>query len=132
MAAAGQNVNPAVAELFCPAARRPQRRHHVALAGEDLHRAGDPGHGILAASIGVAQPETERQGVTRRLVSQPDAAAQQIGTWHAVAAHLVALGDHPRSEEHTSELQSLMRTSYAVFFLKNKTHNTNTKLTTTM
>src|SRR3546814_1197781 len=24
----------------------------------------------------------------------------------------------PRSEEHTSELQSLMRTSYAVFFLK--------------
>src|SRR3546814_3619575 len=29
---------------------------------------------------------------------------------------------HPRSEEHTSELQSLMRTSYAVFCLK-KTHN---------
>src|SRR3546814_2820891 len=26
----------------------------------------------------------------------------------------------PRSEEHTSELQSLMRTSYAVFGLKNK------------
>src|SRR3546814_8872811 len=31
----------------------------------------------------------------------------------------------PRSEEHTSELQSLMRTSYAVFCLK----NTNTALT---
>src|SRR3546814_8246814 len=30
-----------------------------------------------------------------------------------------------RSEEHTSELQSLMRTSYAVFcFKKNNTHNT--------
>src|SRR3546814_7219674 len=27
----------------------------------------------------------------------------------------------PRSEEHTSELQSLMRISYAVFFLNNKT-----------
>src|SRR3546814_3920990 len=26
----------------------------------------------------------------------------------------------PRSEEHTSELQSLMRNSYAVFFLKKK------------
>src|SRR3546814_2428642 len=26
----------------------------------------------------------------------------------------------PRSEEHTSELQSLMRSSYAVFCLKNK------------
>src|SRR3546814_6201463 len=29
-----------------------------------------------------------------------------------------------RSEEHTSELQSLMRTSYAVFCLKNKTTKT--------
>src|SRR3546814_4227301 len=29
---------------------------------------------------------------------------------------------HHRSEEHTSELQSLMRMSYAVFCLKNKTH----------
>src|SRR3546814_9475369 len=28
-----------------------------------------------------------------------------------------------RSEEHTSELQSLMRISYAVFCLKTKTHN---------
>src|SRR3546814_5475684 len=29
-------------------------------------------------------------------------------------------GNDTRSEEHTSELQSLMRTSYAVFCLKNK------------
>src|SRR3546814_9290390 len=29
-----------------------------------------------------------------------------------------------RSEEHTSELQSLMRISYAVFCLKKKTHQT--------
>src|SRR3546814_4877615 len=28
----------------------------------------------------------------------------------------------PRSEEHTSELQSLMRISYAVFFLKKTQH----------
>src|SRR3546814_4635219 len=31
------------------------------------------------------------------------------------------LHQHGRSEEHTSELQSLMRISYAVFCLKNKT-----------
>src|SRR3546814_6333896 len=31
-----------------------------------------------------------------------------------------------RSEEHTSELQSLMRISYAVFCLQNKIHNNNT------
>src|SRR3546814_10841422 len=40
-----------------------------------------------------------------------------------------------RSEEHTSELQSLMRISYAVFCLKNKinsiNHNISLKLTTT-
>src|SRR3546814_4366188 len=37
-----------------------------------------------------------------------------------------------RSEEHTSELQSLMRISYAVFCLKKKTtptHNTTHKMT---
>src|SRR3546814_3920710 len=32
-------------------------------------------------------------------------------------------GDLDRSEEHTSELQSLMRISYAVFCLKKKTKN---------
>src|SRR3546814_8254463 len=31
--------------------------------------------------------------------------------------------DGSRSEEHTSELQSLMRISYAVFCLKKKKHN---------
>src|SRR3546814_4137712 len=35
-------------------------------------------------------------------------------------------GVHGRSEEHTSELQSLMRISYAVFCLKKKTQYSNT------
>src|SRR3546814_1190080 len=34
-----------------------------------------------------------------------------------------------RSEEHTSELQSLMRISYAVFCLKKKTKKKNSKIT---
>src|SRR3546814_2065490 len=34
---------------------------------------------------------------------------------------------HDRSEEHTSELQSLMRISYAVFCLKKKKKNTKTQ-----
>src|SRR3546814_4786479 len=39
---------------------------------------------------------------------------------------ITALGDREdkRSEEHTSELQSLMRISYAVFCLKKKKNNT--------
>src|SRR3546814_9049563 len=36
-----------------------------------------------------------------------------------------------RSEEHTSELQSLMRNSYAVFCLKKKKHSQPTTLTHT-
>src|SRR3546814_2178435 len=36
-----------------------------------------------------------------------------------------------RSEEHTSELQSLMRISYAVFCLKKKKYIKNTKSTAT-
>src|SRR3546814_4463908 len=38
----------------------------------------------------------------------------------ALVARLVDAGMIPRSEEHTSELQSLMRISYAVFCLKKK------------
>src|SRR3546814_9537775 len=44
--------------------------------------------------------------------------AQDIGRLEVVPDHL----DNTRSEEHTSELQSLMRISYAVFCLKKK-HN---------
>src|SRR3546814_4691152 len=39
-----------------------------------------------------------------------------------LASILGRAGDDYRSEEHKSELQSLMRISYAVFCLKNKTN----------
>src|SRR3546814_2606991 len=39
-------------------------------------------------------------------------------------------GEPSRSEEHTSELQSLMRISYAVFCLKKKKKNTKSQQTT--
>src|SRR3546814_10201463 len=42
---------------------------------------------------------------------------QRIATTHRAAAHVPY---DRRSEEHTSELQSLMRISYAVFCLKKK------------
>src|SRR3546814_10815017 len=40
---------------------------------------------------------------------------------------ITSVGRPERSEEHTSELQSLMRISYAVFCLKKKKHNNNTR-----
>src|SRR3546814_1931091 len=47
-----------------------------------------------------------------------------IQHFQKVAAELqVVLPISFRSEEHTSELQSLMRISYAVFCLKTKTHS---------
>src|SRR3546814_709343 len=41
----------------------------------------------------------------------------------AIERYRYLLRTAPRSEEHTSELQSLMRTSYAVFCLKKKNNN---------
>src|SRR3546814_3514614 len=47
----------------------------------------------------------------------------------AIVLAVLQLAVPSRSEEHTSELQSLMRISYAVFCLKKKTHDrTTTKL----
>src|SRR3546814_3422020 len=48
---------------------------------------------------------------------EPDVDQQRMAGFGSLAAAL-------RSEEHTSELQSLMRISYAVFCLKTKTINT--------
>src|SRR3546814_1008946 len=47
-----------------------------------------------------------RQQLAHALVAQHDVGEEQV------------VVDHYRSEEHTSELQSLMRISYAVFCLK--------------
>src|SRR3546814_6192456 len=45
-------------------------------------------------------------------------------TWpQSVATSSAPSRKSSRSEEHTSELQSLMRSSYAVFCLKKKRHN---------
>src|SRR3546814_2329652 len=57
--------------------------------------------------------------------------ARQIAGGHRIELHQVAVDAKDRavarlrSEEHTSELQSLMRISYAVFCLKKKKINNN-------
>src|SRR3546814_3263813 len=45
-----------------------------------------------------------------------------LGTLQRRPGHEPVRHERPRSEEHTSELQSLMRISYAVFCLKKKQH----------
>src|SRR3546814_7994853 len=63
---------------------------------------------------------TEKTGVEVRIDREnwPDVSPKA-----SVAAN-VGSGPDIRSEEHTSELQSLMRISYAVFCLKTKQHVT--------
>src|SRR3546814_1271946 len=56
------------------------------------------------------------------------ARALEIGAGAIVLAHNHPSGD--RSEEHTSELQSLMRISYAVFCLKKKQNIDHTNMST--
>src|SRR3546814_3007225 len=57
-------------------------------------------------------------GATRQHV---DRGAGRIATLRIGATRIdLSLGRSQRSEEHTSELQSLMRISYAVFCLKKK------------
>src|SRR3546814_10351108 len=58
-----------------------------------------------------------------------DVPEREIGRTQALIGSL----GHPdrRSEEHTSELQSLMRNSYAVFCLKKKKHNNTEQIDTT-
>src|SRR3546814_6095671 len=49
-------------------------------------------------------------------------AMRDLATVHYQGLGVPENRDEARSEEHTSELQSLMRISYAVFCLKKKTH----------
>src|SRR3546814_5596858 len=63
-----------------------------------------------------------------KTVIQPHLGLMRMSRAHPVngTLYLQATGILARSEEHTSELQSLMRSSYAVFFLqKKKPTNTN-------
>src|SRR3546814_1295698 len=66
--------------------------------------------------IAVGTPSDEDGSADMRHVL---AVAATIGT-HLAKPTLIV---NKRSEEHTSELQSLMRISYAVFCLKKKKHN---------
>src|SRR3546814_9280862 len=81
-----------------------------AVEAERLDQPGFEVHQIFLLVQGDEPLEIRRVG---------EAGAQNAGD-HAV----LAVGDHrARSEEHTSELQSLMRISYAVFCLKKKINN---------
>src|SRR3546814_10899593 len=95
----------AVAKAFLKAVCRTVcGRDHAYALRSGSGRADRSGHGRWAG----------RAGSDDRFCGEawPRAAVGRPGIWRGTGA---------RSEEHTSELQSLMRISYAVFCLKKKT-----------
>src|SRR3546814_4704586 len=78
------------------------------------------GNAACGAAIKANGYGTDAPGVMRQL-----AAAGCRDFFVANWAEALALSPLARSEEHTSELQSLMRISYAVFCLKKKKTNHN-------
>src|SRR3546814_12657360 len=78
-----------------------------------------PGHDAPARTVRRAR--YRRQGGDRRNAASRAAMARRMqAARHLVSADLSQACRRARSEEHTSELQSLMRISYAVFCLKKK------------
>src|SRR3546814_3221155 len=107
------------------------------LGGAMTKRKGKPGFRAPGGTAGrPGKRAGKRAGSPPRPGSRPfsrgPAARQDTALWlygvHAVLAALANPARRPRSEEHTSELPSLMRISYAVFCLKKKkkpnTHKT--------
>src|SRR3546814_6008495 len=87
--------------------------------------AGRHAHAHRRVGCGV---ERSHRGATDALVGASGHAVggcRQTGPGHVRSTHSNREGSVQRSEEHTSELQSLMRISYAVFCLKKKTNTTN-------
>src|SRR3546814_2319396 len=115
--------------------RRPPRstRTDTLFPYTTLFRSG-PGRGPAAGQAVCRLPGTDERPAAADLLQQrpphlavgrlPRGAARGTGLLHPGGAGT----RHPaRSEEHTSELQSLMRISYAVFCLKKKKQTETTK-----
>src|SRR3546814_974439 len=80
-------------------------------------------NGFLPSGEGVAQVENRRHGLdlTFSMPKSASVMAYVAGDKRVLSANMAAVKQtKARSEEHTSELQSLMRISYAVFCLKKK------------
>src|SRR3546814_1310202 len=100
--------------------------------GRGRHQPGakaDPRAGLDRCRIAVGKGDADPEAGMLALIDQRDprhaSPDKPLDTFHLAGD---GCGNRPiepgRSEEHTSELQSLMRISYAVFCLKKKTKHT--------
>src|SRR3546814_8583085 len=102
---------------------------------DNAYRLGPAGYGLgsalLEARRRLQSSDLLREGM-RRLAERSGEtvllAVRDKQTATLTYVDLIESRNALRSEEHTSELQSLMRISYAVFCLKKKTNKKNTTL----
>src|SRR3546814_3928328 len=107
------------------------------IAGGDLPGIAAPAIDQQLDAASVAGSDCARK-VRLDIERRDDLALVDKAPQLLAVGHAMHLGDevgpiepcHQRSEEHTSELQSLMRISYAVFCLKKKTKTQDTYDTT--
>src|SRR3546814_3510173 len=111
--------------------RRDHQRHQPLAVNADEGIGGEAGRfGRRSGAKRGWQHDGEGQAAADRGADLEEPAAVEAGS-HRTIRHDLSLPHAAalwiaRSEEHTSELQSLMRNSYAFFFLKKKKlrHNT--------
>src|SRR3546814_3616307 len=91
--------------------------HSITIDASDIGTSGADGLQHLPCAYW-SMESASSNGVDHCLKGPADAMLDRLDAVlnHAVAERMIA----DRSEEHTSELQSLMRISYAVFCLKKK------------
>src|SRR3546814_2245648 len=86
-----------------------------------FQRAGDD-VGIVQYSV--PDCHFRQHGKTKTIIHHLHQRVQRRSHYGSLGAKIRPVAGSERSEEHTSELQSLMRISYAVFCLKKKNRST--------
>src|SRR3546814_7791891 len=106
--AQGKRIFPKGSEYFRAFDLTPLEEVRVVILGQDPYHAVGQAHGLCFSVQPGVRPPPSLVNIYKELQSD--------------------LGIAPRSEEHTSELQSLMRTSYAVFCLKKQKQKKKTQI----
>src|SRR3546814_6703833 len=97
---------------------------HVEDAIKVIRRSASHLVNLVDGLLDIARIENGSLRIERNRVALPELLDQVVDMFRLQAAAKGLDFEYDRrSEEHTSELQSLMRTSYAVFCLKKKKKN---------
>src|SRR3546814_1850256 len=116
--------HPTIGDALSEVTRHNPELLGVFLAGSDVERLSQQ---VTCGNVGIERAVVLPAKLFPQMIdrlssyqSSPDFKTTWLSQWGArrtLYSFLAARCSKPRSEEHTSELQSLMRSSYAVFCL---------------